>query len=67
MGAGVLIVTGKESTFTIGYGSDKTHKDNKYISLIFFEIFWNKKNKKFGLGIGIPFLAAIAIVFGDEF
>jgi len=59
----LLTALGKESTFTIGYMTDKIEKDHKCISLIFVEIFWSNKTKRWGIGIGIPYVASIGIAF----
>jgi len=59
----LLTAIGKESTFTFGYMSDKIHKDHKCISIIFIEIFWSKTTKRWGVGIGIPFVFSIGIAF----
>lgn len=55
----ILQALGKESDFTLGH---KTHKDDDSIhtfSLIFIEYFWHTKTKRWGVGIGIPFVYAI--------
>lgn len=59
----ILTALGKESTFTIGYMTDKINKDHKCISILFIEIFWSKITKRWGIGLGIPFVASIGIVF----
>lgn len=59
----ILTAIGKESTFTVGYVTDKMYKDNKCFSLIFAEVVWNRKTKRWGIGIGIPFIYSIGIVF----
>lgn len=59
----LLTAFGKESTFTFGYLVDKQHPNNRCVSLIFFEVVWNVKSKRFGFGIGIPFIAAIGFLF----
>lgn len=59
----ILTAFGKENTFTFGYLVDKRFPNNRCISLIFFEIVWNVKSKRFGVGIGIPFVAAIGVFF----
>jgi hypothetical protein len=57
-----LITLGKESTFTIGYMTDKICKDHKCISIIFAEVFWSRKTKRWGFGIGIPFVFSIGFI-----
>jgi hypothetical protein len=59
----ILTAFGKDSTFTIGYMTDKICKDHKCISLVFIEVFWSNTTKRWGLGIGIPFVASVGIVF----
>ena len=58
-----LIAFGKDSTFTIGYTTDKINKDHKSISLVFIEVFWSNATKRWGFGIGIPFVVSVGIFF----
>lgn len=59
----LLTAIGKESTLSFGYMVDKKDSDLKCVSIVFFEVIWNSRTRKFGIGIGIPFVAALGFFF----
>ena len=58
----LITAFGKESTFTIGYIVDKIYPSHKCISIVFIEVFWNKETKRYGFGIGIPYIFSIGLI-----
>jgi len=59
----VLTAFGKKSTWTFGFLKDKQDENTKCISIIILEIMWNKNTKRWGIGVGIPFIFGIGIMF----
>lgn len=59
----IITAIGKESSFDIGYKIDPECFDSKFICLIIFDIFWNRKTKRWGFGFGIPFIFGIGFIF----
>jgi hypothetical protein len=59
----VITAFGKENTCTFGFLTDKQNKNIKCISIIILEIMWNKNTKRWGIGVGIPFVFGIGIMF----
>lgn len=59
----VLTAFGNKSTWTFGLLTDKKDKNIKCVSIIILEVMWNKSTKRWGIGIGIPYVFSVGVFF----
>ena len=59
----ILVALGKNARLDLGYKrTDGMH----LIGLGVFEVMWNNKTKRWGFGLGLPYIIGIGIFFKER-